>query len=193
MADKPRNKRKTVVIKKALQFKCIIFIIVAMLIVALSIGWDIYYTMMRVIAELDIQELYPVMTKISNLMFGKLVILLAIFFIVTIFISHKFAGPIFRLEKSLDIIAGGNLTYRMCLRNGDELIELQDKFNNMVSEIQKKISVDKNLAKIANEKLLTISSRLSRQEALSYELPRVLEEISDLIAELNKISSDFKV
>ncbi|PIU82747.1 MAG: hypothetical protein COS68_07785 [Elusimicrobia bacterium CG06_land_8_20_14_3_00_38_11] len=193
MDDKPKYKRRIVIIKRALQFKYIAVVLIAMILVAFTVGWDVYYTVGRAIMELEAPGLYPVMLKINNLMLGKLAVLLVIVFIIAIFVSHKFAGPIFKFERSCDTVAGGDLTYRVHLRSGDELIELQDKFNGMVSEIQKKVSADKDSAKIAGEKLSAISSRLSQKNISPSELSEILGQINGLISELNKISSGFKI
>jgi nitrogen fixation/metabolism regulation signal transduction histidine kinase len=143
--------------------------------------------------ELEAPGLYPIMVKINNLMLGKLAVLLVIVSIIAIFVSHKFAGPIFKFEKSCDMVADGDLTYRVHLRSGDELIELQDKFNEMVSEIQKKVSADYESAKIVGEKLSAISSRLSQKNISPSEFSEILGQINGIIAELNKISSGFKI
>jgi len=193
MDDKPKYKRRIVIIKRALQFKYIAVVLIAMILVAFTVGWDVYYTVGRAIMELEAPGLYPVMLKINNLMLGKLAVLLVIVFIIAIFVSHKFAGPIFKFERSCDTVADGDLTYRVHLRSGDELIELQDKFNGMVSEIQKKVSADKDSAKIAGEKLSAISSRLSQKNISPSELSEILGQINGLISELNKISSGFKI
>ena len=193
MDDKPKYKRRIVIIKRALQFKYIAIVLIAMVLVAFTVGWDVYYTVGRAIMELEAPGLYPVMVKINNLMLGKLAVLLVIVFIISIFVSHKFAGPIFKFERSCDMVAEGDLTYRVHLRSGDELIELQDKFNEMVSEIQKKVSGDKESAKIVGEKLSAISSRLSQKNVSSSELSEISGQINGIIAQLNKISSGFKI
>jgi len=193
MDDKPKYKRRIVIIKRALQFKYIAIVLIAMVLVAFTVGWDVYYTVGRAIMELEAPGLYPVMVKINNLMLGKLAVLLVIVFIISIFVSHKFAGPIFKFERSCDMVADGDLTYRVHLRSGDELIELQDKFNEMVSEIQKKVSGDKESAKIVGEKLSAISSRLSQKNVSSSELSEISGQINGIIAQLNKISSGFKI
>lgn len=193
MDDKPKYKRRIVIIKRALQFKYIAVVLIAMILVAFTVGWDVYYTVGRAIMELEAPGLYPIMVKINNLMLGKLAVLLVIVFIIAIFVSHKFAGPIFKFERSCDTIAKGDLTYRVHLRSGDELIELQDKFNGMVSKIQKKVSADYESAKIAGEKLSAISAKLSQKNISPAELSEILGQIKEIVVELDKISSGFKV
>lgn len=47
--------------------------------------------------------------------------------VVTLFVSHKIAGPIFRLEKDIDVIAKGDLSFRVKFRKGDQLKEYRRK------------------------------------------------------------------
>src|SRR3989339_197704 len=193
MEQKPKYKRRILIIKRSLQFKYVAVVIVAMLLVALTVGWDVYYTIGRAIIELNHSELFPLMIRINNLMLGKLIVLIVIVFIISIFVSHKFAGPIFKFEKSCDIVVEGDLTYRVRLRIGDELTELQGKFNNMISEIQKRVSNDKQSIQTTIEKISAISFQLSQKNISPAELEDISKQINEIVADLGKVSSDFKV
>lgn len=193
MEQKPKYKRRIVIIKRALQFKYIAIVIIAMILVAFTVGWDVYYTVGRAIIDLNHPDLFPLMVKINNLMLGKLAVLIVIVFIISIFVSHKFAGPIFKFERSCDTVASGDLTHRVHLRTGDELTELQDKFNNMVSEIQKSVLTDKEISKIAGEKLLSVSARLAQKNVSPAELSDTSKQLAEIAADLNKISPNLKV
>ncbi|MFP4521474.1 MAG: hypothetical protein ACLFQK_04955, partial [Fibrobacterota bacterium] len=58
----------------------------------------------------------------------------------SIFVSHKFVGPLFRFAKFSDSINSGNLRDIIYLRKGDELKELSTKFNTMTNTLTDKIS-----------------------------------------------------
>ena len=58
---------------------------------------------------------------------------------VTLFISHKIAGPLFRLEKDILEITTGNLTKKIFLRKADQVTDMAENLNNMVIELRKKI------------------------------------------------------
>ncbi len=57
-------------------------------------------------------------------------ILAATFF--SIFLTHRIAGPLYRLHMSVKELAEGNLTLRIRFRKGDDLHELADAFNKAV-------------------------------------------------------------
>lgn len=193
MEQNQQYKRRIVIIKRALQFKYIAIVIIAMVLVAFTVGWDVYYTVGRAIIDLKHPDLFPIMLKINNLMLGKLVILLVIVFIISVFVSHKFAGPIFKFERSCDTVASGDLTHRVHLRAGDELSELQDKFNDMISVIHQNVLEGKNITKITGEKLSAVSGRISQKNISPSELSEISRQIAEISEDLDKIFSKFKV
>lgn len=52
--------------------------------------------------------------------------------ILSMFLTHRFAGPIFRFERSIDEITNGNLNFQIKLREKDEGKELANKINQMI-------------------------------------------------------------
>lgn len=66
---------------------------------------------------------------------GRLILLgmvnLVIVFCIGLFMSHRFAGPAFKMEREMRQIQGGDLTARVHLRDGDQLTDLAGGFNRM--------------------------------------------------------------
>lgn len=52
--------------------------------------------------------------------------------VLSMFLTHRFAGPIFRFERSIDEITNGNLNFQIKLRQKDEGKELANKINQMI-------------------------------------------------------------
>jgi methyl-accepting chemotaxis protein len=63
----------------------------------------------------------------------------------SIFLTHKVAGPIFKLGKIFGQIAEGDLTVRMKLRKFDEAKRLIDPFNKMLATLDGSIAKIKRL------------------------------------------------
>ncbi len=59
--------------------------------------------------------------------------------IVTLFISHRIAGPMFRFEKELKEIGEGDLTRIVSLRKKDQAQELADCINDMTASLRGKV------------------------------------------------------
>lgn len=60
--------------------------------------------------------------------------------LVFIILSHRIAGPVYRLQKSLEEIRRGNLTYRIHLRRKDELGDLAEDLNRVFEFLDEKMT-----------------------------------------------------
>ena len=58
---------------------------------------------------------------------------------VTLFMSHRIAGPLFRFKETLKELVAGNFTNQVKLRKGDELLAFSDEFNEMITVIRDKV------------------------------------------------------
>lgn len=54
-------------------------------------------------------------------------------------LSHRIAGPIYRLEKELQNIAKGNFSIRIKFRKKDELKSIAEGINTILDEIEKRL------------------------------------------------------
>jgi methyl-accepting chemotaxis protein len=84
---------------------------------------------------------------------------------ITLFLSHRVAGPMYHFQKSLIEIAQKNLTVRVHLRKHDEAQLIAESFNQAIGEldqslakIKRSIHETQDFAKLKNE----ISSELEK-------------------------------
>jgi nitrogen fixation/metabolism regulation signal transduction histidine kinase len=67
------------------------------------------------------------------LIFGIGIIIIAVqIALLTVFFSHKLAGPIYRLEKACQSIIDGNYAEKIFLRKGDEMQNLAHLLNEVI-------------------------------------------------------------
>lgn len=186
MSPEQKFQRRTVLVKRQLQLKYVSIIFASVVLGALMVGGDIYYTMTHLILS-ENPSLAPMVSQINSMLFFKLALYLGIIFLVSLFVSHRFAGPIYRFEKSAQVVATGDLTHRVSLRTGDDLLELQEEFNAMLSALQAQVQKDRTL-------ITHLGSRID--ETLKH-LPDgsegAKEELKALRAELSHITTGFKV
>jgi methyl-accepting chemotaxis protein len=83
---------------------------------------------------------------------GGLIVILA-----SIFLTHRFAGPVYRIEKSLEEMLKGNFDFEIRLRTNDEakeLAQMMNEFNTRFSSQLKEIRdlADKTGNHISNAK-----------------------------------------
>ena len=77
--------------------------------------------------------------KISILTLSIALIALLIFSWRILIISHRLAGPIYRLEKDLEHIAKGNFSIRIKFRKKDELKSIAEGINKILDEMEKRV------------------------------------------------------
>lgn len=74
-------------------------------------------------------------TVITTLAIGLVTI------VVTLLVSHKIAGPMFRFEKDINRIAKGDLKSKISIRKGDQFQELAVSLNEMIQALSDRIGV----------------------------------------------------
>lgn len=77
-------------------------------------------------------------TILTTLALGLVVV------VVTLLVSHKIAGPMFRFEKDINRIAGGDLKSRIRIRKGDQFQELAESLNRMVESLSDRMAAVKD-------------------------------------------------
>lgn len=60
--------------------------------------------------------------------------------------SHRIAGPIFVLERSLKAIEAGDLSFTMRLRKNDQFQEVKDQMNLTLTKLNQRIGIAQQLA-----------------------------------------------
>ena len=143
--DKNKEKSNIIIIDKSLQIKysVIIFltsIFISFLLLLLIYWWNINY-LRQILIELEIYEegLQLIMFREAmSCIFPLLLAIIAIAFFfsaIELFITHKIAGPIFRLKKFMKEAGMGFYNLNLAFREKDELKDIAASFNNMLSSI----------------------------------------------------------
>lgn len=74
--------------------------------------------------------------------------------IVTLFVSHHIAGPLYRLERDISEVSKGNLNIIINVRKKDELKGLAGLLNEMIGSIRNTIAeVNKEITEISSASL----------------------------------------
>ena len=144
--QKPRYRRKTYFIQKMLQAK---FILVFLLLVIIGsiVSGIIFYIKANTylgysygMAHLKLKQTGEILQPALFISYGIGVVLIGIATIIlTIIISHKVAGPLYRFQRSAEEIGKGNLTLDTRIRESDQAKDLADAFSHMTSELRKKL------------------------------------------------------
>lgn len=107
----------------------------------------------------------------------------SIIFIVSIFISHKIAGPIYKLSSFFHKVAEGINPGRLFFRKGDHFLEVAEDYNNAMERIQDNHNADFTYISEVNNYINNLSLVVPEDKK------PVLEEI---VQKLTEIQNRFK-
>jgi len=138
------HRRKKYFINKEFQIKFIVKFCILVIIGAVISGLFIYFMATstlttafensRLVIKSTADYILPSVLLASSVM---IVIVGIAAILVTLFASHKIAGPLFRMEKEIKEIAQGNLNIDFHLRKNDQLKKLAMSLQEMTNSLKK--------------------------------------------------------
>jgi len=135
--DRRKSNPKALITKKRMQLKyfwiTVSSVIVMMLIVTLSIYITFLYGIENMMKEMyDISKIKPVLIQMNYILIIETTIFVAFASWLSLRLSHRIAGPLYRIEKHIEeIIENGNLT-EIKIRKKDELHDLVNTLNELI-------------------------------------------------------------
>ena len=141
MAAKIR--RKQYFISLRFQLKYIAYILLFLYIGAAIAGYTVYYTTWVMLGE-KLANVYPRGRLIYIFHDANVALILRLFFITPLFIligtllSHRIAGPVYRIGKYAESTMQGDLSEDLYLRKNDELKDLAGKMTELCRDLRDK-------------------------------------------------------
>ena len=108
--------------------------------------------------------------------------------ITSMFLTHRFAGPIFRFEKTLEEMILGNFSIQIRLRKKDEARELADMMNRFNDVISSRLREMRKLNESVGEHLAAIS-----ETAVAAGGTPELDKAIEANERLKEVFNDFKL
>ena len=134
-------RRKKYLIKKGLQFRYIGTILAVVFFIALVCTATTYYSLLVLLGE-KLANVYPqgrlaiTLKNVNVIVLYRVLLLIPFVTIVGLILSHRIAGPVFRIEAVLQDIGKGNLDVKVSLRKRDELKDLAETVNTMTDDLK---------------------------------------------------------
>lgn len=134
------NRRVKKYIGTPIQKKLLILIFASSVVPTAVVAASFYYLVFSLLAEqMGIPEaiaynLIPVLKKINFIIVVVLPVILFIIWKVSLELSHRIAGPLYRLEKELDDRINGKAVGEIKLRPKDEFKLLAEKINKVIAK-----------------------------------------------------------
>jgi sensor histidine kinase YesM len=107
--------------------------LVLLVLSCLFTGFEVYMSIWPVITAVVKQELVDFVTY--QILIRSVCFVIPLIFVITAFslvFSHYIAGPLYRLERTIDELVSGKNVRLIRLRKGDELKELAEKINALI-------------------------------------------------------------
>jgi len=183
-------RRKQFLVKRGMQFRYIGMIFALAILASIVTGYTVFATGWTLLGE-KLASVYPqgrliYVFKAANIaLIRNLLFISPLIFIMGVLFSHKIAGPVYRIEKSLYEISKGNLALKVKLRSGDELWDMANIINDMTEAISKTIDLDKALVAHLTKDLDEIKKMISSRPIDASKAQTVLADIETKISELN--------
>jgi len=112
--------------------------------------------------------------------------------IALILLSHRFAGPLFRFQATLDELSKGNLTMRFNLRDKDQFKDLADRINALAAVMDGKMGDIKSRAADITGIIADLRSVSASQPALKEEIALPLQEMTSRLQALQEAAGYFQ-
>lgn len=187
---RPIFRRRKYIIQKGLQFRYIGLVFGLALIASIVTGWTVFATGWYFLGE-KLASVYPqgrliYVLRATNLaLIRNLLLVSPLIFILGLLFSHRIAGPVYRISKTLEEITKGNLGLKIKLREGDELVDLADMINNLTDNINKTITSDKDIAIKIEKDLEEIKKLISGQPCDCAKVGSLINSIQEKSKELS--------
>jgi len=192
---RPILRRRRYIVKSGLQFRYIGLVFALAVLASIVTGWTVFATGWSFFGE-KLANVYPqarlvyVLRAINLALIRNLLLVSPLIFILGLLFSHKIAGPVYRIERTLAEISRGNLALRIKLRQGDELSGLAEIINNMTENLGNAIAINKKALQEIQRDLEEAKRILSSQPC---DCARLTALISAIQAKTNEaISSSGK-
>ncbi len=172
------NQRSQLIVKQAFQYSMIMEVMLAMFILV-NIIILAGYLIVGLIPETSlIKQIFPFVVVALELI-GFFVI-----YKINVKTSHRIAGPVFVIERSLRQIEQGDLNFTLNLRKEDYFHEVTGQLNTTVSSLHDRIEKAQQLAVTLQEnihddkKILSITAELL-EELSQFKTQKKPESFSD--------------
>ena len=191
-------KRVQYLISVRFQLKYIGLALLFMFITAAICSYTVYYTGTVIFVE-KLSQVYPqgrlvaLLATINRSILVNVLLIIPLIALIALYLSHKIAGPIYRVERYLSDMAAGKLTSRISFRKGDEFTSLADKINGLTDSLRSTISNQRtSLGKILTE-LEFIKKLADSKSAGISEVDKNIDKIHDEIQVLTRELDRFKM
>lgn len=130
--------RKQYLIKKGVQLRFMIVIIVSMILIASVTWYSIYSAVMQTLyTQFHGENLALIKHAITYKLLMRSLLLIFAIAIISVFISHRMAGPVYKFEQTIRALSQGKEVEEIRLRKRDEFYGLATAINALINSMKR--------------------------------------------------------
>lgn len=178
-----KKRRNVLLINPSFQFRFMLYVV--SFLVALSFIYPLvidglfdHFT--RLLMErgmaMDMDGVQATRDDVFWLLIGVQCTFLLIAAVVSFFISHRIAGPLYKLKQTMDSAREGEINRNLAFRKKDHFQELAASYNGLVASLSGGVNV---------EQVSTVIARI--ENAMKSSSGEVREQLAAAVADLKKI------
>lgn len=197
---KESNRRRNYFIKKKFQCKVILRFCALVILGAVITGGCLYLMSANTVTTAFVNSRLSIVRTsdyILPILLGSSLISIAFISIATavviMFLSHRIAGPLFKIEKSVKEIGDGNLNLRINLRSTDEITEMAATINEMTKNIKDHMEGIKDRVDNLANQIDDLNSLLKENSSVSTQVKNAIQELLKKKEKLIKEIDFFKI
>ena len=141
------------IVRPALQLKYVVAVVVIISLTALALYFSFWSSLIHSagLERLSAGDMRALERAYQTNFAWVVVILLCAFGLLSIYIFHRIAGPLYVFERAIKNLATGDLTTDISLRKHDELKEIAGELQGMIDNIRDAVIEDRKIIKEAAE------------------------------------------
>jgi prepilin-type N-terminal cleavage/methylation domain-containing protein len=185
------NRRSNILPHKDLQYKIVIRILAVALFGIVLVGGIIYLVIWNELTSPAYASgqisIIHVFDDVHKTLFAVIPLAIALIIWLGLFISHRIAGPLVRLNNGLRGLSEGDWPkVPMKFRKGDECHHLADQFNGMVEKVKSQVEGERKMMDTMLAEVESITVKLKQEKKTEQEM---IKELSSLQEKIKKTGS----
>ena len=129
------------------------------------------------VAQIDTQEAFASITRLTNILLLIFVIILFIAMFISSFVTKTITGPLRKLHEGTEEITKGNLDFKVGTPSPDEVGQLSRAFDEMTTNLKKSREeleeYSKNLERIVEERTRDLEVDISKRKKVEGKLEKL--------------------
>jgi methyl-accepting chemotaxis protein len=119
--------------------------------------------------------------------------IILLFGALSIFITHKIAGPLYRLKKNISEIINGNLDVKVKLRKNDDLKDLAEHVNMLAEELKTFVNTVKVDYDLLSEYILELEREIDAKMITEESGRKIIKKVQNSRKNIDTALNKFKI